>query len=97
MLVIESMDEDTELRRLSPVALLGDRYIDLNNGRLPGLLIALETVGTLKITALHPSKQIQKKYKLKAKKHSFNFSKHPLVLQTYLNCFLHRTNGWCTK
>ena len=33
MLVIESMDDDTELRRLSPVALLGDRYIDLNNGQ----------------------------------------------------------------
>lgn len=33
MLVIESMDEDTELRRLSPVALLADRYIDLNNGQ----------------------------------------------------------------
>jgi hypothetical protein len=32
MLVIESMDEDTETRRLSPVAVLGDGYIDLLNG-----------------------------------------------------------------
>jgi len=34
MLVIESLDEDTETRRLSPVALQGDDYIDLNNGKL---------------------------------------------------------------
>ncbi|CAK8674402.1 unnamed protein product [Clavelina lepadiformis] len=32
MLVIESMDSDTETRRLSPVAMLGDRCLDLNNG-----------------------------------------------------------------
>ena len=32
MLIIESMDPDTETRRLSPVAILGDRYIDLING-----------------------------------------------------------------
>uniref|UniRef100_H2YQB4 Polycystic kidney and hepatic disease 1 (autosomal recessive)-like 1 n=1 Tax=Ciona savignyi TaxID=51511 RepID=H2YQB4_CIOSA len=32
MLVIESLDNDTETRRLSPVALLGGRTIDLNNG-----------------------------------------------------------------
>ena len=32
MLVIESMDADTEVRRLSPVALLSDGYIDLLNG-----------------------------------------------------------------
>ena len=32
MLVVESLDEDTETRRLSPVALHGDDYIDLNNG-----------------------------------------------------------------
>ncbi|XP_045210443.2 fibrocystin-L-like isoform X2 [Mercenaria mercenaria] len=32
MLIIESMDADTETRRLSPVALLGDGYIDLING-----------------------------------------------------------------
>ncbi|XP_053372863.1 fibrocystin-L-like [Mercenaria mercenaria] len=32
LLIIESMDEDTETRRLSPVALLGDGYIDLING-----------------------------------------------------------------
>ncbi|XP_060603397.1 fibrocystin-L-like isoform X3 [Ruditapes philippinarum] len=32
MLVIESMDSDTETRRLSPVAILGDGYIDLING-----------------------------------------------------------------
>ncbi|ROL45843.1 Fibrocystin-L [Anabarilius grahami] len=32
MLVIESMDADTETRRLSPVAILGDKYVDLVNG-----------------------------------------------------------------
>ncbi|XP_072562121.1 PKHD1 like 1, tandem duplicate 1 [Paramormyrops kingsleyae] len=32
MLAIESLDADTETRRLSPVALLGDRYVDLLNG-----------------------------------------------------------------
>uniref|UniRef100_W5M5C1 PKHD1 like 1 n=1 Tax=Lepisosteus oculatus TaxID=7918 RepID=W5M5C1_LEPOC len=32
MLAIESLDADTETRRLSPVAVLGDRYIDLING-----------------------------------------------------------------
>ncbi|XP_078542272.1 fibrocystin-L-like [Lissotriton helveticus] len=32
MLVIESLDSDTETRRLSPVAVLGDGYIDLING-----------------------------------------------------------------
>ena len=32
MLVIESMDPDTETRRISPVAVLGDGYIDLING-----------------------------------------------------------------
>lgn len=32
MLIIESMDSDTETRRLSPVAILGDGYIDLING-----------------------------------------------------------------
>ncbi|XP_061110160.1 fibrocystin-L-like isoform X2 [Conger conger] len=32
MLVIESMDADTETRRLSPVAVLGDGYVDLLNG-----------------------------------------------------------------
>ncbi|XP_078542271.1 fibrocystin-L [Lissotriton helveticus] len=32
MLVIESLDSDTETRRLSPVAVLGDSYIDLING-----------------------------------------------------------------
>ena len=32
MLVIESMDSDTEKRRLSPVAVLGDGYLDLING-----------------------------------------------------------------
>ncbi|WAR05573.1 PKHL1-like protein, partial [Mya arenaria] len=32
MLIIENMDSDTELRRLSPVAVLGDGYIDLING-----------------------------------------------------------------
>ena len=32
MLIIENMDADTETRRLSPVAILGDQYIDLING-----------------------------------------------------------------
>ncbi|XP_062266639.1 PKHD1 like 1, tandem duplicate 1 [Platichthys flesus] len=32
MLVIESLDADTETRRLSPVAVLGDGYLDLLNG-----------------------------------------------------------------
>ncbi|KAG8441692.1 hypothetical protein GDO86_010757 [Hymenochirus boettgeri] len=32
MLVIESLDSDTETRRLSPVAVLGSGYIDLING-----------------------------------------------------------------
>lgn len=34
MMIIESMDEDTELRRLSPIALLSNRYVDLENGFL---------------------------------------------------------------
>ena len=34
MLIIESLDSDTESRRLSPVALLGNKYIDLNNGNI---------------------------------------------------------------
>ncbi|XP_029369318.1 PKHD1 like 1, tandem duplicate 1 isoform X2 [Echeneis naucrates] len=32
MLVIESLDSDTETRRLSPVAVLGDDFVDLING-----------------------------------------------------------------
>ncbi|KAM7384668.1 hypothetical protein PAMA_011835 [Pampus argenteus] len=32
MLVIESLDSDTETRRLSPVAVLGDSFVDLING-----------------------------------------------------------------
>uniref|UniRef100_A0A8C4EZ61 PKHD1 like 1, tandem duplicate 2 n=1 Tax=Dicentrarchus labrax TaxID=13489 RepID=A0A8C4EZ61_DICLA len=32
MLVIESLDSDTETRRLSPVAVLGDGFVDLLNG-----------------------------------------------------------------
>ncbi|CAH1789358.1 unnamed protein product [Owenia fusiformis] len=32
MMIIESLDGDTETRRLSPVALLGDGYMDLING-----------------------------------------------------------------
>ncbi|XP_037651430.1 PKHD1 like 1, tandem duplicate 1 [Sebastes umbrosus] len=32
MLAIESLDSDTETRRLSPVAVLGDGYVDLING-----------------------------------------------------------------
>lgn len=37
MLVIESLDADTETRRLSPVALLGDKFIDLINGGLSSI------------------------------------------------------------
>ena len=33
MLVIESLDADTETRRLSPVAVLGGGFVDLINGR----------------------------------------------------------------
>lgn len=33
MLAIESLDADTETRRLSPVAVLGDGFVDLINGR----------------------------------------------------------------
>lgn len=33
MLVTESLDADTETRRLSPVAVLGDGFVDLINGR----------------------------------------------------------------
>uniref|UniRef100_A0A3Q2VVI1 PKHD1 like 1, tandem duplicate 2 n=1 Tax=Haplochromis burtoni TaxID=8153 RepID=A0A3Q2VVI1_HAPBU len=32
MLVIESLDADTETRRLSPIAVVGDGYVDLING-----------------------------------------------------------------
>lgn len=32
MLIVESLDEDTETRRLSPVAILGNGYLDLING-----------------------------------------------------------------
>ncbi|XP_033758994.1 fibrocystin-L-like [Pecten maximus] len=32
MMIIESLDADTETRRLSPVAILGDGYLDLING-----------------------------------------------------------------
>jgi len=32
IIIIESLDPDSETRRLSPVALLADKYIDLNNG-----------------------------------------------------------------
>ncbi|XP_070541075.1 fibrocystin-L-like [Ptychodera flava] len=32
MMIIESMDADTETRRLSPIALLADEYVDLING-----------------------------------------------------------------
>ena len=32
MLVVESLDSDTETRRLSPIALFSDGYVDLING-----------------------------------------------------------------
>lgn len=32
MLIVESLDKDTETRRLSPVAILGNGYLDLING-----------------------------------------------------------------
>lgn len=44
MLVIESLDADTETRRLSPVAVLGDGFVDLINGTR----FSLETVETMK-------------------------------------------------
>lgn len=33
MMVIESLDSDTETRRLSPVAIMSNGYVDLINGR----------------------------------------------------------------
>lgn len=33
MMVIESLDSDTETRRLSPVAIVSSGYVDLINGR----------------------------------------------------------------
>ena len=42
MLAIESLDADTETRRLSPVAVLGDGYIDLMNG-----MLAMQTLQTI--------------------------------------------------
>lgn len=42
MLVIESMDNDTETRRISPVAIISDNgYLDLINGPQGKLLITL--------------------------------------------------------
>lgn len=32
MMAIESLDSDTETRRLSPVAVVSDGYVDLING-----------------------------------------------------------------
>ena len=32
MLIVESMDGDTEVRRLSPMAMYSDGYVDLING-----------------------------------------------------------------
>ena len=32
VLVVESLDSDTETRRLSPIALFSDGYVDLING-----------------------------------------------------------------
>lgn len=37
MLVIESLDADTETRRLSPVAVLDDGFVDLINGETSSL------------------------------------------------------------
>lgn len=33
MMVIESLDSDTETRRVSPVAIVSNGYVDLINGR----------------------------------------------------------------
>lgn len=33
MMAIESLDSDTETRRLSPVAIVSNGYVDLINGR----------------------------------------------------------------
>lgn len=38
MLVIESLDADTDTRRLSPVAVLGDGFVDLINGRTSSIV-----------------------------------------------------------
>lgn len=45
MLVIESLDADTETRRLSPVAVLGDGFVDLINGRRFSLEIMNRMMG----------------------------------------------------
>lgn len=42
--MIESLDADTETRRLSPVAVLGDGFVDLINGTR----FSLETVEIMK-------------------------------------------------
>lgn len=44
MLVIESLDADTETRRLSPVAVLGDGFVDLINGGILSISLCQATV-----------------------------------------------------
>lgn len=70
MLVIESLDADTETRRLSPVAVLGDGFVDLINGRRFSLktgnnevigssmcLIVLRSSGSRVVCRLHMPKE----------------------------------------
>ena len=45
LLAIESMDADTETRRLSPVAILGGGFVDLINGRSESSPLEVATWG----------------------------------------------------
>ncbi|TSK31508.1 Fibrocystin-L [Bagarius yarrelli] len=57
MLVIESLDPDTETRRLSPVAVLGDGYVDLLNGPQDhGCIVATNKSFDIYFTGVSPQK-----------------------------------------
>lgn len=56
MLVIESLDADTETRRLSPVAILGDKYVDLINGMTLNSLLNLLFMHNFVFFFLHKHK-----------------------------------------
>ena len=53
LMIIESMDRDTKIRRLSPIAMLADAgpngYIDLVNGKV--FLFSLVTTGGLPVVS----------------------------------------------
>lgn len=49
MLAIESLDADTELRRLSPVAVLGNGFVDLINGEKIGPRQSLGEFGGMRL------------------------------------------------